>query len=192
MKINEWIKHARNAAEMTQEQFGDALGRTKGNVSSWEKGAHEPSWSLMLQISDLTGQPLPIDFKYSPSAPAKKDDEFEINQFETGGSMGNGLILRDQPGVIQNWRVNAEWLQKNVRGYSSAKNLCIVTGFGDSMRPLYNPGDPLLIDVSTTSVEFDSIYFFRIATKDLSSGCRECQVLEFECYQTIHAITHGT
>lgn len=162
MKINEWIKHARNAAEMTQEQFGDALGRTKGNVSSWEKGAHEPSWSLMLQISDLTGQPLPIDFKYSPSAPAKKDDEFEINQFETGGSMGNGLILRDQPGVIQNWRVNAEWLQKNVRGYSSAKNLCIVTGFGDSMRPLYNPGDPLLIDVSTTSVEFDSIYFFRI------------------------------
>lgn len=162
MKINEWIKHARNAAGMTQEQFGDALGRTKGNVSSWEKGAHEPSWSLMLQISDLTGQPLPIDFKYSPSAPAKKDDEFEINQFETGGSMGNGLILRDQPGVIQNWRVNAEWLQKNVRGYSSAKNLCIVTGFGDSMRPLYNPGDPLLIDVSTTSVEFDSIYFFRI------------------------------
>lgn len=162
MKINEWIKHARNAAEMTQEQFGDALGRTKGNVSSWEKGAHEPSWSLMLQISDLTGQPLPIDFKYSPSAPAKKDDEFEINQFETGGSMGNGLILRDQPGVIQNWRVNAEWLQKNVRGYSSAKNLCIVTGFGDSMRPLYNPGDPLLIDISITSVEFDSIYFFRI------------------------------
>ena len=162
MKINEWSKHARNAAEMTQEQFGDALGRTKGNVSSWEKGAHEPSWSLMLQISDLTGQPLPIDFKYSPSAPAKKDDEFEINQFETGGAMGNGLILRDQPGVIQNWRVNAEWLQKNVRGYSSAKNLCIVTGFGDSMRPLYNPGDPLLIDVSTTSVEFDSIYFFRI------------------------------
>lgn len=147
---------------MTQEQFGEALGRTKGNVSSWEKGAHEPSWSLMLQISDLTGQPLPIDFKYSPSAPAKKEDEFEINQFETGGSMGNGLILRDQPGVIQNWRVNAEWLQKNVRGYSSAKNLCIVTGFGDSMRPLYNPGDPLLIDTSITSVEFDSIYFFRI------------------------------
>ena len=162
MKINEWIKHARNAAKMTQEQFGDALGRTKGNVSSWEKGAHEPSWSLMLQISDLTNQPLPIDFKYSPSAPVKREDEFEINQFDTGGSMGDGLILRDQPGVIQNWRVNAEWLQKNVRGYSSVKNLCIVTGFGDSMRPLYNPGDPLLIDISITSVEFDSIYFFRI------------------------------
>ena len=165
MKINEWIKYARNAIGMTQEQFGEALGRTKGNVSSWEKGAHEPSWSLMLQISDLTGQPLPIDFKYSPSAPAKKEDEFEINQFETGGSMGNGLILRDQPGVIQNWRVNAEWLQKNVRGASSTKNLCVVTGFGDSMQPLFNPGDPLLVDNSIIEFMGDSIYFFRIGNE---------------------------
>ena len=134
-------------------------------MSSWEKGAHEPSWSLMLQISDLTGQPLPIDFKYSPSAPAKKKDEFEINQFETGGSMGNGLILRDQPGVIQNWHVNAEWLQKNVRGASSTKNLCVVTGFGDSMQPLFNPGDPLLVDNSIIEFMGDSIYFFRIGNE---------------------------
>ena len=54
--------------------------------------------------------------------------------------MGNGLELRDQPGVIQSW-VSPEWLQ-NVRGFSSPKNLCIVTGFGDSMRPMFNPGDP--------------------------------------------------
>ena len=87
---------------------------------------------------------------------------YEIRQFETGGSMGNGLILRDQPGVIQNWRVDAEWLQHNVRGASSTKNLCIVTGFGESMRPLFNPGDPLIINTAIKEYVGEFPYFFRI------------------------------
>lgn len=94
--------------------------------------------------------------------PQKQPDGFLIDQYDTGGAMGNGLELRDQPGIIQSWRVNPEWLERNVRSHSSAKNLCIVTGFGDSMQPLFNPGDPLLVDTGVTSVDFDSIYFFRI------------------------------
>lgn len=76
--------------------------------------------------------------------------------------MGGGLILRDQPGLIHSWSVNSEWMQKNVRNASATKNLCIVTGFGDSMRPLYNPGDPLLVDRGVNSVEFETVYFFRV------------------------------
>lgn len=85
-----------------------------------------------------------------------------LQQFDTGGAMGHGIELRDQPGIIQSWRVNPEWLDRNVRAHSSAKNLCIVTGFGDSMQPLFNPGDPLLVDIGVKSVDFDSVYFFRI------------------------------
>ena len=95
--------------------------------------------------------------------PPSEADDIQINQFETGGRMGaSGLVLRDQPGVIESWRVTPEWLHKNVRHHSGAKNLCIVTGFGDSMRPMFNPGDPLLVDAGVRSVEFDAIYFFRI------------------------------
>lgn len=93
---------------------------------------------------------------------ADQSDEVEISQFDTGGSMGNGVLLRDQPGVIQSWRVSPEWLQKNVRHHSGADNLCIVTGFGDSMRGMFEPGDPLLVDSGVRSVEFDAIYFFRV------------------------------
>lgn len=85
-----------------------------------------------------------------------------ISQFETGGSMGSGLVLRDQPGVIQSWRVSSEWVQNNVKNFTATSNLCVVTGFGDSMRPLYNPGDPLLVDRGVTKVEYDAIYFFRV------------------------------
>ncbi|MFA1584729.1 helix-turn-helix transcriptional regulator [Achromobacter ruhlandii] len=89
----------------------------------------------------------------------------EIPRFDTGGSMGNGVELRDQPGMIESWRVSREWIEKNVRAYSAKDKLCIVTGFGDSMQPLFNPGDPLLVDIGVRSVEFDAIYFFRVGSE---------------------------
>jgi len=58
MNIPEWIKKARAHAKLTQTELGERIGRTKGNVSAWEKGLHEPSYSQMLQIADLTGFPL--------------------------------------------------------------------------------------------------------------------------------------
>lgn len=91
-----------------------------------------------------------------------RPDELVIPQFETGGSMGSGLQLRDQPGVIRDWTVNHEWVQKNVPSNSGTANLCIVTGFGSSMRPLFNPGDPLLVDRGVKKYEGDAIYFFRV------------------------------
>ncbi len=87
----------------------------------------------------------------------------EIPQYkDRGGSMGQGLILRDQPGEIQSWRVTPEWVQKNLPHNTGIQNLCIVTGFGPSMRPLFNPGDPLLIDRGINKADRDAIYFFRV------------------------------
>ena len=86
-----------------------------------------------------------------------------IPQFDAGGRMGNGgLILQDQPGTIQRWEVSRQWLNQNVKGVSSASQLCIVTGFGDSMKPMFNPGDPLLVDLSVKTVDYDAVYFFRV------------------------------
>lgn len=91
-----------------------------------------------------------------------KSDEIVIPQFNAGGSMGGGLLLRDQPGLICAWTVNQEWVQKNVKTHTGSANLCIVTGFGDSMKGMFNSGDPLVIDKGVTSVEFDGVYFFRV------------------------------
>lgn len=123
-------------------QIEDKLGLSDG----WMDAPHEEG---TLELS-------------AAEPPGDKTEEVLIPQYETGGAMGTGLLLRDQPGVIQSWRVSPEWIQKNVHHITSPGNLAIVTGFGDSMRPLYNPGDPLLVDRGVTRVEFDGIYFFRI------------------------------
>lgn len=102
--------------------------------------------------------------------PAHEDDGSQgvkISQFDTGGSMGHGVVLRDQPGVIKSWTVSDSWLQQNVHRVTSAKNLCIVTGFGPSMQPLFNPGDPLLVDRGITRVDVDAVYFFRIGNEEI-------------------------
>lgn len=89
-------------------------------------------------------------------------DEIVIRQYSTGGAMGGGLVLRDQPGVIKSWSVNSEWAQKNLPYVTSYDNLAIVTGFGDSMLGMFNPGDPLLVDTGVRECEFDGVYFFSV------------------------------
>lgn len=105
--------------------------------------------------------------KPAPASPSKKPPsthggDFTIPQYETGGAMGNGLVLADQPGVIHSWHVTPEWVRKNVANCTSVENLCIVTGFGDSMLGMYNPGDPLLVDKGVNTCESDGVYFFRV------------------------------
>jgi len=53
MSIGQWIKEARRVAGLTQTELGEKLGRTKGNISAWEKDAHEPSFTQILEIARL-------------------------------------------------------------------------------------------------------------------------------------------
>ena len=54
-----WVKEARQHAGLSQDVLGERLGKSKGNVSAWENGRHEPSFRQMAQISAITGWPLP-------------------------------------------------------------------------------------------------------------------------------------
>lgn len=86
-----------------------------------------------------------------------------IPQYDTGGAMGHGFALSDEPpGLIQSWGVSPDWLRLNVPLHTGLQNLCIITGFGPSMQPRFNPGDPLLCDRGVTDVRVDGVYFFRL------------------------------
>lgn len=92
-------------------------------------------------------------------------DNILIPQYDTGGAMGHGLVLQGFAGVIHSMQVSREWVRLNLRQATKPENLCIVTGFGDSMRGIYNPGDPLIVDTGVKAVEFDAVYFFRVANE---------------------------
>ncbi|MFT3720396.1 helix-turn-helix transcriptional regulator [Pseudorhodoferax sp.] len=59
MNIKDWVRSARQHAGLTQAQLGEALNVTKGNVSGWENGRHNPSYEQIRAIAQRTGVPLP-------------------------------------------------------------------------------------------------------------------------------------
>ena len=160
MALGKQIRRYRSALGLTLEQLEARTGVGVGTIAALEgrdsersKYASRLAAGLGLTLEQLLDESadagsgsgsLVLD---SPHQPSTDDDDLRIPRFDTGGAMGAGVELRDQPGVIQSLRVSQEWLHRNVRHYTAANKLCVVTGFGDSMRPMFNPGDPLLVDL---------------------------------------------
>lgn len=154
--LRQIVQKFQGAKDKNPRKLGDAIA---ADIAKWLN--ESPIW--MDQPHPELWREAGIEIGAMPSTPSSTD--IIIKQFhpeDVSGSMGGGLALRDQPGVIQSWRVDKHWLSANIRSHTGTGNLCIVTGFGDSMLPMFNPGDPLLVDVGVKSVEFDSVYFFRI------------------------------
>lgn len=152
--VTAMLKGRRNVGDDLAERIERKLGRDAGDMDR-----EPPPGALEAEAEGPAGLRL-VESSATPLT--KRAPDTIIQQYRTGGAMGNGLVLRDQPGLITSWRVTPEWIQKNVHNITSPRNLAIVTGFGDSMKPIFNPGDPLLVDTGVRTVEFDGVYFFRI------------------------------
>ena len=75
-EIAAWVRAARKSAGLSGEALGRELalelrttrGNTKGNISHWELGKHQPSLSQLLAISKITGHPLPASIEQNVDA----------------------------------------------------------------------------------------------------------------------------
>lgn len=173
---------------LSQKKVADKAGISAPAVNLYFKGINPLNVSFALVLSDILK--VKVD-EFSPrlakeieryaSAMDREEeieDEHSLNAYreekssdglirivqfqDVSGSMGSGLLLSDQPGQITGWSVTKEWITKNIPSNTGDKNLKIVTGFGDSMKGMFNSGDPLLIDVGITDIKWDGVYFFRI------------------------------
>ncbi|WP_416406497.1 LexA family transcriptional regulator [Paracidovorax citrulli] len=177
------VQRRAEGVESSQEWAADQLGFGQSALSQYLNGKIPLNADAASKLAQLFGIPV-RDF--SPSiadgieamlgrvvvvaegAPAgsgsqkRRADTVTIHQFDTGGAMGGGFVLKEQPGVIQSWEVSQEWAHKNLPYYTTVENLGIVTGFGDSMLGMFNPGDPILVDRGITKCDVDGVYFFRV------------------------------
>jgi phage repressor protein C with HTH and peptisase S24 domain len=97
-----------------------------------------------------------------------RQGDITIQQYQLSGSAEKGLVLEEsQPGLIHSWCVDHDWLRLNAPRYTATENLFILTGFGSAMKPLFNPGDPLLMDSGITDVKGEGVYFIRVANRGL-------------------------
>jgi len=183
--MDTWHKRLEKALEargVKPVELARATGNKPPSVSDWLSGKTRMMGGQnalktcdFLRISQewlFTGRgPSGLDDEVSVNEPLAQysngrradDDSLHVPQYrEVMGAMGRGVLLKDQPGQIVGLRVTKEWLNKNVPSNTGHENLCVVTGFGDSMKGMYNPGDPLLVDAGVKSCDHDGVYFFRI------------------------------
>lgn len=169
MSLGKQIKKYRQHLDWTLEKLEEESGVPKGTISALEvrdsdrsKYAPEIARAFGVSVDQLMNENIDASETVNFHEKSKGDDGHTIRQFNTGGGMGNGLILQEQSGIIENFRVSSAWLYENIKGHSSTKNLCIVTGYGESMKPLFNPGDPVIVDLQIKEYIGEFPYFFRI------------------------------
>lgn len=140
MDIKDWIKAARTHKGWTQQQLGEAVGRTKANVGHWETGKHEPKLDLIEAISRETGYPPPafggIESNVGPALELKKSRRVPITGSVRGGD--DGYLVQDTvpDGWVEYWTGDPQAFALRIKG--------------DSMHPRYRAGEFVVI---TPSVE---------------------------------------
>ncbi|HBP30896.1 MAG TPA: hypothetical protein DD666_15945 [Advenella kashmirensis] len=82
-ELAKWVREAREFGNLTQDQLGEILGRTKSNISSMEKARHEPSYTQLLQIAKATGFSKPFPGMSGPVALANIISEYSEWPFKS-------------------------------------------------------------------------------------------------------------
>lgn len=174
--IPEWVLAARQKAGWTQEELGEKLGLTRGNISSWEKGRHEPGFRQLMRISELTGHTLPtvVDGpKASYEVNRGQFDSRPIYAWEHENDLPPGefvmvprLNVRLSAGHGKD-QVEVEFEQTSPQAFRAAwirsmglrpSALAAMTADGESMEPTIFDADSLLMDTSQVTVVDGKVY----------------------------------
>lgn len=90
------------------------------------------------------------------SAAYTPGDHF-ISIINVMGGLGSGVINTEHEEVVDVVRISKRFITENMK-VTSAQNLRIITGSGDSMKGTVNNGDPVFIDIGVTKIDGDGIY----------------------------------
>lgn len=171
--LKERLTEALQDANMTKTDLWKGCGLSSGAISHWfSEETKRLKGESLLKASKVLG----VNPNWLATGLGNKKnitnitsgtlDIYTINEYvDVQGAMGVGILLRDQPGQITGIMVNLEWINKNVPANTGRDNLAVITGFGDSMRGMFNSGDPLLIDTGVKSLDYDGVYFFRVGSE---------------------------
>jgi len=161
MEFKDWLKSKMAKRELNSASLAEAISENQPTIYRILSGeTKNPRLHIVKKIESFFNEEF---LNAEAMSTTTSTSDIVINQYhDIRGAMGNGLVLRGESGQITGWKVTPEWLNKNVPSNTGNKNLTIVTGFGDSMRGMFNSGDPLLVDAGVKNLEYDGVYFFRI------------------------------
>lgn len=185
------IRGLRKAAPLTQAQMADRLAGVQGlgqaDLSKIENGRHgSPEMHLASLASalgvrsseitsrvDLLMEGAEVDFtvNFSPhrrpvsriaEIATKTGDSLRIDLIAAEADMGDGRINEDFPEVIRAVEFPAAYIRSVVGFLPPPGRLVLVTGRGDSMIPVIQPGDSVIVDTGVAAYDGDGLYLINL------------------------------
>lgn len=81
-----------------------------------------------------------------------------VQQLDAEAGMGGELVNDDNPEVVRAMDFTPSYIRSVVGFLPPPGRLVLLTGRGDSMIPVIQPGDVVMVDTGTTSYDGDGIY----------------------------------
>lgn len=85
-------------------------------------------------------------------------DYVRVQQLDAEAGMGGELVNDDNPEVVRAMDFTPSYIRSVVGFLPPPGRLVLITGRGDSMIPVIQPGDVVMVDTGTTSYDGDGIY----------------------------------
>lgn len=161
-EVANFIKEAREALGLSQEALGEIFSCTKGNVSGWEKGLHEPKFAVLSELSKRSKIALPgireltqVSTQLSKLS-SQEENTIVFDLLDIQAAAGNGYLAKDFPQVLQRVSVLESWARQTLGGDLS--RIKLITANGTSMQGTIENGDVLFVDVTVRQFDGDGIY----------------------------------
>lgn len=80
-----FVRAAREKTGLSGDAIGAIFDCTRGNVSGWENGRHEPPYSTLCKLSDMSGIPLPGQKDAWPFKTIERDEFYKLEEWQRQG-----------------------------------------------------------------------------------------------------------
>lgn len=164
--MKERLKLLRKSLGLTQTEFAKKLGMTMQGIQKWEYGTVEiKTSSIMLICSTFNVNP---DWllngtgeMFSDNANNKQEqsDIISIPYYpEVSAAAGSGALVYDE-NTVKHLQISSA-----IINISTGDNVCLINATGNSMQPVIDDRDLLLVDLSQKLITDEGIYVIRLDT----------------------------
>ncbi|MGS0577253.1 XRE family transcriptional regulator [Xanthomonas oryzae pv. oryzicola] len=100
-------------------------------------------------------------------------DYVRVDQLDGDAGMGEGRINDDYPDVIRSMDLTPAYIRSVVGFVPPPGRLVLVTGRGDSMIPVIQPGESLIVDTGVSTFDGDGIYLINTGNGQQIKGLQD-------------------
>ncbi len=164
--MNERVKTLRKVLKLNQTEFGKKIGITMRAVQKWENGESKPQNSTLKSLINTfhvnpdwllngTGEM----FLDNTCRQQEYSDIISIPYYpEVSAAAGSGALVYDE-NTVKHLQISSA-----IINISTGDNVCLINATGNSMQPVIDDRDLLLVDLSQKLITDEGIYVIRLDT----------------------------